>query len=924
MGAAGYGKEYFEKHLGHFAYTWDEPHWLAFFDRIAEEIVARLKPRTVLDVGCGIGFLVEALRRRGVAAYGVDISEYAISQVPGQLQTYCRVASAADPLPNDFPQSYDLITCIEVLEHIPEEQAKDAVRLMAHRTSSVLFSSTPHDANEPTHINLHPVLYWLQLFAEHGFYPDLTVDAGFIAPQAFLLTVEPPKLREELLPFFARSIDKNFELAYQHSELGRKEEQVKQLREEREQLSQEVAGLQVTVQRQQQALAAIHESMAWMLVVKYRSLRDRFLPSGTGRRKAYNLFKDLLKVLFFGPRPIISHPQQILLMARSALRLLKTEGVSAFGEEILHKLQDRYEYERWAETYDILTELDRAAIRRHVDQLPYKPFFSVVMPTYNTREKWLRLAIESVRNQLYSNWELCIADDASSEPHVRQVLEEYGSKDSRIKVLFREKNGHISAASNSALEVATGQFIVLLDHDDTLAEHALYMVAVELNTHPEADLIYSDEDKIDLQGRRHSPYFKPDWNPDLLTAQNFVSHLGVYRARLVRETGGFRTGYDGSQDWDLAMRVAERVPASHIRHIPHILYHWRAIPGSAALGMDEKRDAIQAQMKTVQSHFDRISTAISILRRGIYWRVKYPLPKPPPSVTLIVPTRNGFDLLYRCVESIFRKTTYPNFELIIVDNQSDNPATLNYLTQLERERKVRVLRYDASFNYSAINNFAAQYARGEIIGLINNDLEVITPEWLEEMVSQAARPEIGAVGAMLYYPDNTIQHAGVILGLGGVAGHPYKNRPRGYSGQASRALLCQNLSAVTGACMVLRWRVFEEVGGLDETHLPIAFNDVDLCLRIREQGYRILWTPYAQLYHHESFSRGYEETLEKQARFQREVEYMKQRWGELLLNDPAYNLNLTLDRETFMLAFPPRAKKPWLIQDIPGEMRRQC
>jgi len=585
------------------------------------------------------------------------------------------------------------------------------------------------------------------------------------------------------------------------------------------------------------------------------------------------------------------------------------EEASGEGE----KVEVKYDYEHWVKTYDTLSDRDRAAIRAYMDRLPSRPLISIVMPVYNAPERWLRLAIESVRNQIYPHWELCIADDASTEPHVRRLLEDYLTNDSRIKVVFREKNGHISAASNEALEMVTGDFVGLLDHDDELAEQALFLVAVELNAHPEADLIYSDEDKIDKNDLRYDPYFKPDWNPGLFMGQNYVSHFSVYRTCVVREAVGFRLGYEGSQDWDLAMRVVEKIPSSHIRHIPTILYHWRAIPGSFALGADQKDYAKEAQFKTLETHFARLGENVTITpAAGVYWRIKFVLPHPPPHVTLIIPTRNCFDLLHRCVESIYEKTAYPNFDLIVVDNQSDDPSTLEYLCRLERERGVRILRYDAPFNYSAINNFAVQQARGEIIGLINNDLEVISPEWLEEMASHAVRAEIGAVGAMLYYPNNTIQQAGVILGWGGVATHAYNQRPRGYSGQASRPLLCQDLSAVTAACLIIRKKVYEEVGGLDDTHLPITFNDVDLCLRIREKGYRNFWTPYVELYHYESASRGSEDTPEKEARFMSEVEYMKRRWGELLLNDPAYNPNLTLDGESFMLAFPPRVRKPWL------------
>ncbi|HXV79371.1 MAG TPA: glycosyltransferase family 2 protein [Candidatus Binatia bacterium] len=597
------------------------------------------------------------------------------------------------------------------------------------------------------------------------------------------------------------------------------------------------------------------------------------------------------------------------------MAILQKEGMHGLRWRLYKRFQRAEEYWRWSKAFDTLTDRDRVAIKQHIGRLHYTPLISVIMPVYNTPEAWLRRAIESIRSQLYPNWELCIADDASSKPHVKSILQEYEAKDARIKVTFRDVNGHISAASNSAIEMARGDFIALVDHDDELREHALYIVVTELNAHPELDLIYSDEDKIDEKGRRYDPYFKPDWNPALFLGQNFVSHLSVYRTRIVREIGGFRAGYEGAQDWDLATRVIEAIPPSHIRHIPHVLYHWRAIRGSAALAMDEKNYVNEAQRKTLQSHFDRIGQEVEILPAAEhYWRIRYPIAEPLPMVTLIIPTRNGHVLLRRCVESIYQKTTYRNFELIIVDNQSDDPDTLNYLVQLEKKEEIRILRYDAHFNYSAINNFAVKHARGEIVGLLNNDLEVITPDWLDEMVSHAFRPEIGAVGAMLYYPNDTIQHAGVILGVRGVAAHAYCRQPRGYNGIASRAALCQNLSAVTAACLVVRREVFEKVGGLDEIHLAVAFNDIDFCLRVREKGYRNIWTPYAEFYHDESASRGYEESPEKLDRFEKERDHMKRRWGELLLNDPAYNPNLALDRETFTLAFPPRVTKPWLIE----------
>lgn len=665
-------------------------------------------------------------------------------------------------------------------------------------------------------------------------------------------------------------------------------------------------------------LYEIKSSLAWTLLFRYRTARNKLLAEGTRRLKVYETMRDALKlVLLLRRRAFGLRVGGIPKLVAKGFKLLRTEGIDGLRRQLRNEIDLKYEYTDWVEKYDTMTDANRAAIRRHMETLPYRPCISVIMPVYNTPEKWLHRAIDSVKSQIYPDWELCIADDASFQPAVMQILEEYASKDPRIKIALRTGNGHISAASNTAIEMATGEFIAFLDHDDELSEHALYLVAVELNRHRDAALIYSDEDKIDEAGRRYGPYFKPDWNPALFVTQNFICHLAVYRTEIVRRIGGLRLGYEGAQDWDLALRVSENIAPSSIRHIPHVLYHWRAVAGSTAVAEEEKNYAKEAQRKTLQSHFERIGKTAAVLPAGDqYWRIKYALPDPPPKVSIIIPTRNGFDLLYRCIESIFTKTIYHGYELIVVDNQTDDPKTLDYLTRLERERSVRVLRYDAPFNYAAINNFAVQHATGQIVALLNNDLEVIAPDWLQEMVSYANQPEIGAVGAMLYFPNDTIQHAGVVLGIGspppGVAGHVYKNRSRGYSGQASRALLCQDMSAVTAACMVVRRDVFEQVGGLDEKNLPIAFNDVDFCLRVKESGYRNIWTPYAELYHYESASRGYENTPEKRERFEVEKQYMMARWQNELLSDPAYNPNLALGRVPFTLSFPPRVQKPWL------------
>jgi O-antigen biosynthesis protein len=464
------------------------------------------------------------------------------------------------------------------------------------------------------------------------------------------------------------------------------------------------------------------------------------------------------------------------------------------------------------------------------------------------------------------------------------------------------------------LEMATGEYIALLDHDDELPEDALYMVASELNNHPDADLIYSDEDKIDENGTRYDPHFKTDWNPDLFFCQNFICHLGVYRTSIIAMIGGFRDEYLGSQDYDLALRVVGKTSPDRIRHIPQILYHWRAIPGSVALSVTEKSFAPEAGILAVQSFFDDcgVQARVDNAPGTFHNRVTYATPDPPPVVSIIVPTAGkDLDCLNGFVQGLFDRTDYPNLELILVANNVGTDAAKRSVHLLSKKPKVSVLSYDKSFNFADIYNTTVPKTTGPLIGLLNDDLIIRSSRWLSEMVSHAVRREIGAVGAMLYYKNDTIQHAGVILGRGGVAAHAYRGYPRGAKGYFFRASLIQNYSAITAACMVMRREVFEEVGGFD-SNLAVAYNDVDLCLRIRNRGYRILWTPYAELYHLESASRGPDKASQAGARLKKEIEHMKQKWGVLLANDHYYNPNLSLDSGRFELAFPPRVAKPWL------------
>ncbi len=567
------------------------------------------------------------------------------------------------------------------------------------------------------------------------------------------------------------------------------------------------------------------------------------------------------------------------------------------------------DYTAWVEAFGRATPERVGALRARLARLPTgrRPLLSVLLPVYNPPERFLERAIESVRNQIYDYWELCIADDGSTQPHVRPLLERFAREDPRMRVTFRTENGHISHASNTALELARGDFIVLLDHDDEISWDALAEVAINLATNPDTDVVYSDEDKIDDEERRYDPYFKPDFLPDLLTGQNCFSHLSVFRTKIVREVGGFRPGFEGSQDWDLALRVIDTSNATRVRHIPKVLYHWRAISGSTAIEVSEKSYSLEAARRAVLDHFRRRGMAVNVLPvPGAHWQVVYPLPEKPPLVTVVIPTRNAAKILRACVDSLFAHTSYEPYEIVVVNNRSDEISALALFEELAEHPHARVVKDDGPFNFSRLINFGVSHARGDVVVLLNNDVELIDEGWLTELVSHAVRPEIGAVGPMLYYPDGTIQHAGIVLGLGGVANAAFGHHVKGSDGYKNRARLAQNYSAVTAACLAVRREVFNQVGGFNENDLAIAFNDVDFCIRVRNAGYRNLWTPFAELIHHESVSRGREDTPEKQARFDREIAYMRATWGDQLDHDPAYNLNLALSMEGWDLAWPPR------------------
>ncbi len=582
--------------------------------------------------------------------------------------------------------------------------------------------------------------------------------------------------------------------------------------------------------------------------------------------------------------------------------------------EARHRIVRRYmevrlgekSYVNWIKTFE---SEHRSAAELAWERQSWRstPTISILLPVYNTPKAFLRAALDSVLRQTYPNWELCVADDCSTDPHVRTVLDEYAQRDPRIRIVYRESNGHISEASNAALSVATGDWIALLDHDDCLHPHALHVTAEAIGEHPDVSLIYSDEDKIDENNNRYEPYFKCDYNYELLLAHNMICHLTVLRRSLIDEVGGFRRGFEGAQDYDLALRAIEKIGSNRVLHIPRVLYHWRAHRGSTASSSDAKPYAAEAARRAIAEHLRRRGVAGTVVAapegHGVH-RVRYALANPAPKVSIVVCTRDRADLLAPCVDSIVGRSTYGNYEVVIVDNGSTEDATFRLFDRLPSER-FRVLRDESIFNFSALNNRAVNVTDGEYICLLNNDIEILTPDWMEEMLSFSMQPDVGAVGARLWYPQGGLQHAGVVLGLGGIATHIHRNLKRGELGYFGRAALHQSFSAVTAAAMMVKKSIYSEVGGLDE-QFPVTFNDIDFCLRVREAGYRNVWTPYAEMIHYESATRGFDTTPQKTAQAERESLLMTSRWGDFLEKDPAYSLNLSIETEDLRIAWPPR------------------
>ena len=1070
-----YNQEYYHTDCGPIPY--EEPEqWEIFFGAIADRIVQDLRPRTVLDAGCAMGYLVAALRERGVEAYGIDISDYAICCVREDIRPYCAVGSLLDPLPEGLPEQYDVVVTIEVLEHLYADAGKKAIQNLCSLANTVIFSSSPDDFTEKTHLNVQQREYWARLFAENGFYDDLNYRPTYITyhaacyrkksdvvrqiedyernirlmdgvhrdmleqaakrpfqanlywagneegfseaqtlhyigderdgqvrmevrlPKVSALRFDPaekpcivedlhvysdigtlravpengiewsgytvfleqdPKFRIELegkaissliirahvIPLqypentgilaqlFADWEDAkreqnrlNEELsrregayrsaaarqeAVQQAQLKQQEEQYQtQLKQQEEQHQTQLETSRRQIVQLEKDKRAMQEELAHYkthyhaAIVQREELKRKLSDSERAYSEISNAFFWKITWIF---RVIVDMVKRPFIKTRygrlfgKGMRSLKKNGLRNTWRKVQDWRKHRQNFVGLAKK-PLFTKEELEA-QRHV-QFARDVKFSIVVPLYNTPARFLHEMIRSVLDQTYGNWELCMADGSDAQhENVGQICKQYVRKDSRIHYVKLEKNLGISGNTNACLEMSTGDYIGLFDHDDLLHPAALFEVMRAI-CEQDADFIYTDENTFhDKPEDAFCPHFKPDFAPDTLRANNYICHFTVFKRQLMDQAGRFNSKYDGSQDFDMVLRLTEK--AEKIFHIPEILYFWRAHKDSVAQGIEAKPYVIEAAKGAITEHLSRVGLEGFVEDTVVpsMYRIKYTI-KAIPKISIIIANCDHADDLRKCITSIQKLTTYKNWEIIIVENNSIEIATRDYYQELQQLENIKIVTWEAKngeFNYSAINNYGAKFATGEYILLLNNDTEVISADWIQEMLMFAQRTDVGAVGAKLYYFDDTIQHAGIGIGILTLAGHYHRGFDRCDFGYMGRLIYAHNVSAVTAACMMIRRNVWKEVGGLDET-FQVAFNDVDLCMRIRQAGYLIVWTPYAELYHYESKSRGYDDTPEKQQRFEGEVRRFQTRWAkELAAGDPYYNPNLTLDREDFSL-----------------------
>jgi len=639
-----------------------------------------------------------------------------------------------------------------------------------------------------------------------------------------------------------------------------------------------IGRLEGAIREKDAYIQLIHLGHGWRLLTKYYKIRDRFLPVGSRRKNAVKLVWNFLNNL---NRQNVRGDGFINFFCKMREVIMSSEPA----------VVDIVKYENSYQAWIKLNEPTQKELRfQSKKRFPFEPIISIIVPTFNTHVQLLRDMIESVRSQTYSNWELCIADGGSKSNQIREVLEEYTRKDTQIRVKFLDENKGIAGNCNEALSLASGEFVVLLDQHDLLSQFALFEIVRVINENPDTDFIYSDEDEISEDEKmRSDPHFKPDWSPDTLRSYNYISHLTVFKRELLEIIGVLRKEFDGSEDYDIILRGTER--AKRIVHIPKVLYHRLNIRNSAAITPKTRLYAHESAKKALREHLSRIGLRGKVEDGHLLgtYKIAYEIEREP-KVSIIIPNMDHVAYLKKCVSSILAKTIYKNYEIIIVENNSIEHEIFDYYEEISKRENIKVITLDRPFNFSSINNFGVAHAEGEYLLFLNNDLEIINPDWMERLLEHAVRKSVGVVGAKLYYPNSTIQHAGIVIGLGGIAGHIHRHRTKSYDGYLNCLKIIRNVSAVTGACMMVRREVFGSVGGFDE-NIKVNFSDVDICLRILQKGYLNIFTPFAELVHHEKVTR---RILEASEILGQEMLYFKEKWGNILNKDFYFNVNIPL------------------------------
>ncbi len=983
----------------------DPEHWVKFFGGVAKHIAEELNPKTVLDVGCSVGYLVAALRDEGIEAYGTDVSADAIAHAREDIRPYLQVNSLLEEaMPSGFPARFDLVTNVEVLEHLYEEELEAALKKLCSFSDHILFSSSPDDIVEETHVNVRQPEYWVKMFAAQGFYRSMSYDGSYLSRDTLFFTrhneMSLPRLAEDyehylrLVKLHAyEALQRSGRIAYtpvlrfgsgqniQGAALVINHDQpdfsweaqlppgsstiqfiaANGARCVAEGLSITVAGqgLPLTDMRgkavgQNQLLLELgepiyahrEESSTESLPLRvsgriYPITQDAFITAFTGQQRAMqrqkaewekeaelaeerykameedrDRFKDTYQNIVQSSSWRLTRPLRGLTRGgKGAVRglCLRLPGLRSFypwASSVRHlgRAQVKFNSQRYG-SYDgppspLIPGYEELLAQAASASPAVK--FSIIVPLYNTPAAYLEALLRSVVYQSYPNWELCLADGSDDgNGHIAALVAKYTRKDSRGRIHYKKLPGNLGIAgnSNAAIEMAGGDYLALLDHDDILNLSALYEMSLAI-AQSGAEFLYSDEMTFRGSNLRDVQIvnLKPDFSPDTLRSLNYICHFSVFKASLLERAGGpFREAYNGSQDYDLFLRLTE--VANQVLHLPKVLYFWRSHENSVASSAGAKPYVLDAAKRAIAAQLERLCLSGEVEDNPkliTTYHVKYDIIGQP-LISILIPNKDEAATLRCCIQSIREKSTYQNFEIIICENNSAEEDTFVCYKELEEDPRIRVVTWEGVFNYSAINNYAASFAKGEYLLLLNNDTEVISENWLEEMLMFAQRSDVGAVGAKLYYPDDSLQHGGVVVGLGGVAAHIHVTLPRDFAGFMGILTYARNVSCVTAACLMIRKAVYDEVEGLNEK-FTVAFNDVDFCMRLRKAGYLVVMTPFAELYHYESKSRGDDQSPAKLARFQGEVQRFQSLWSrELEMGDPYYNKNLSVNTTNYDL-----------------------